>query len=124
MTWTNFLITLIVLYIFYYGVVIVLDLFNNSKRVDNSESTEVLVFEENHKVKSVDDLVSTKEEKKSSINLKVRKEESNNEKETPQKEEKNQASTVENDSGGLELNQLLKLVRQESIIKTSQIDFG
>lgn len=126
MTWTSFLITIGGAYILYYTVIIVLDLFKNSKSSNSSENTEVLVFEENHQTKSVDDFVSTEvEEKKSSNNIIPRKEENSNEKEVPHKEEASQEdSPVESFSGGLQLDELLKLVRKESIIKTSQIDFG
>lgn len=144
MTWGNFILSLAVIYLLYYAVNILLDSMKKS-RGSGKDNMETLVFEETIVPKNVEEPtiesslpkeVELKpkevelplEKKELSNQIKERKEESINENLDSKIYEK-QTSVVdkaekESLSGGLQFGDLLKLVRQESVIKTSQIDFG
>lgn len=144
MTWGSFILSLAVIYLLYYAVNILLDSMKKG-RGSNKDNTETLVFEETIVPKSVEEPTIENplpkeiefkpkevelplENKEVSNQIKERKEENINENLNSKIQEK-QTSIIdkaekENLSGGLQFGDLLKLVRQESVIKTSQIDFG
>lgn len=131
MTWSNFFVTIFVIYFVYYAVNVVMDLMGGGKSAEK-EDLETLSFSDDYTPKKVqfDELEDSKTTKNNidfeelkSIDVPVEKENFEQEEIKERKEVKNK-KTDAGISGGVTINELINLAKMEAIVKSKSIAFA